>query len=192
MDSTLDTLAARLAILALRASLSRAVRLRYEVIRIAGSRDRLAPDALATLLAASPKPLLCTAREAGGRLEVAYGPLRPGTREHDWHTTVAAMAAERGGRVVWYLPGEPDTRPTLPVLCIGTGEQLLVPAAAAERWYRDYSIREVNIRGDRADNPLCGDWAEYQLARQQGAAGLLLFSSPVDETARAVIREREL
>jgi len=43
-----------------------------------------------------------------------------------------------------------------------------------ERWHQDYS-NCAGMTGDRVDNPLCTDDAEYRKAKAQGAAGILIF-----------------
>ena len=187
MPEDSDVAAARLALLAVRASVSRKGRIRGSLLRIASTRERFTPQQVVHLLAAAPKPLVCSARDAGGSIELAYSHLNPGTDDFAWHAATQADARRRGG-YLWFLAEKhPAPLTDLTVHCVGRDESQLVTVADVERWYADYLTKEVNIRADWADNPLCLDWPEYTVARQFGAAAVLIFASPADEPGKAYL-----
>ena len=179
MPSPFDIDAAKLALLAARASVSRNASIRGPLLRVPSTRERFTPEAIVQQLAAAPKPLVCSARDAGGSIEISYSTLMPGTREFESHERSVNSARERGG-YMHYLTTDRDT-----VYCVGRGETLLLPARSVEQWHRDYDLSSVNLRGDRVDNPWCIDWPDYREAKVRGAAGLMIFTSPVDNPIKA-------
>jgi len=89
------------------------------------------------------------------------------------------MMAQRGG---WerLLAG-----PERLVYCVGRAETLLLPAVAVDHWDRDYSMESVNMVGDTTSNPRCVERREYIEAKRQGAAGIMIFTSPADNHGKA-------
>jgi hypothetical protein len=131
------------------------------------------------------KPLHCSAREAGGSIEITYTPLAPGTRDADWHAMTLAHSEKHGGFLSF--PGKAatiDPDKTM-VLCFGRGESMLLTVSAVELWHRQYAVAEMQFWGDHVDNPRCSDWPQFIEAKRQGALGILQFSSPSDHPDRA-------
>src|SRR5690242_18342756 len=179
MHTSLELDAARLAVLAARASISREIKLRPTHFRLPLAHDRLTSDEIAQRLLVAPKPLLCTARDAGGTVEITYRPLEPGTHHYEWHERLVKSAEERGGFMSYVPRSTDDSAEDLKIYCVGWDEWLLLSIPAVEQWRRDYEVH-ANMRGDVVDNPLCTEEPEYRDAKTQGAAGLIIFSSPGD------------
>ena len=172
--------AARLALLALRASVSQHTPLPGPGVRVFPRSEVLAADAAAQLLAALPKPVACSATPSSDLLEVTCSALEPGTPDFDWHARGVALSREDGGFMGYLTRRRQANSTDVSVCCFGRDESLLVSLAAVDRWAEDYYIKRVNLRGDDVTNDLCTDWPQYREAKQRGAAGILIFSSPAD------------
>jgi len=172
--------AARLALLTLRASVGGDTPL-PEKVRIFGDFEILTSDAAAHILSGAPKPLICTAVPSPDAMEIQCLPLEPGTRDFDWYSQCRATDREQGGFMGHLTRRRPVSRDDLSVYCVGRGETFLVSLAAVERWALDYFVKRVNCRGDDVNNHFCAEWPEYREAKQRGAAGILMFSSPADQ-----------
>ena len=72
------------------------------------------------------------------------------------------------------------------VVAFGRDEHLEVTLSVVELWHARYEIRDVSLRGDDVENPLCVDEPEYREARSLGARALLRFSSPADTRGSGV------
>jgi len=186
----LGNAAARLALLAACAAVSRKRRIRGDSLRLPSSRDRFTPAAVVERLAMAPKPLLCKAREVGGSIELTYSPIAQGMREFDDHLRSLELDRERGGFMGYLANGRSGSDQPL-VYCVGRDEALLLPLLGVEHWHRHYYQQEyVGWRGDAADNPFCSDLPEYIEARRQGAAGILEFFCPDDRPMKMYMIEK--
>jgi hypothetical protein len=170
-------LAARLTLLALRASIRPDIALDPERVFLDRAATAVSVDSAALQLAAMPKPLLCEADVRSGALDARCRPLASAEKhEQEWYRLTRRDDVERGGFMgyleVLYGPGDHN------VLAIGRGESLMIPRSVAELWKTDYEVQGVNLRGDDVGNPLVTDDADYAKARQLGARGILQFSSP--------------
>jgi hypothetical protein len=176
--------AARLALLAARAAVSRKLQIRSPVLRLHSSRERLTLDAMVQRLVAAPKPLLCRAREAGGCIELAYLPLLPGTPEFEDHTRGIESDRRDGGFMGYLAKASPSSEePT--VYCVGREESLTAPLTVLDIWHRDYyQSKYVGWRGDSVTNPLRSQWPEYVQAQRLNASGVLIFLSPEDHPVK--------
>src|SRR5438105_15618010 len=172
MDFSQD--AARLALLAARAGLSRQTKIRRPDFLVPSVHQRLTAEQMVERLIGVAKPALCVAREVGGSIEITCTPLQPGSHELRWHQQCLAMDEENGGSM-GYVRRVGGAEPT--VYCVGWDESLLLSASAVEKWRRDYAVG-ASVRGDTVHNPLCNDWPDYQEAKAKGAEGILIFSSP--------------
>ncbi len=181
MPTSLELDAARLALLVLRASPSHRTPLVTGGIRIAPEPQILTDDAAADALAAVPKPVACTAAINDGTLEVTWSALTAGSPDFDWHAKSIALSREHGGFVGYLAKRRDASAHELTVCCIGRAETLLLSLPAAERWHEDYFIRSVQMRGDDVRNPWCVEQPQYREAKERGAVGLLIFSSPADD-----------
>jgi hypothetical protein len=191
MASPADLAAAQLALLAARSAISRKVRIRGPQIRVPPAHERFAPEYVVEQLAATPKPLVLSAREAGGSVEVSYRPLLPGTHEFDWYQKGLDLARERGGVLTSLITQDGGGPDKVLIHCVGRDQALLVPLAAVEKWNSDYHIEGINLRGDHVANPWCADWPDYIEAKRRGAVGIMIFSSPDDNPVRVVVRIKE-
>jgi hypothetical protein len=147
--------AARLALLALRASVSQETPLPRLGVRV------------------FPRSDILTSEAAAHQLEA-------GTSDFDWHAKGIALSREDGGFMGYLTRTRQANSTDVSVCCFGRDDTLLVSLASVERWAEDYYIKRVNLRGDDVTNDLCADWPQYREARERGAAGILIFSSPAD------------
>ena len=191
MATSVDLAAAQLALLVARSAISRAISIRGPQIRLPPAHERFAPETVVERLAVAPKPLLLSAREAGGSVEITYGLFLPGTHEFDWYQKGRDLARKRGG-IMTYLTtlygGGPDT---LLIHCVGRDETLLLPLAAVEKWHADYQVEGVNLRGDDVANAWCTGWPDYIEAKRRGASGIMIFSSPDDNPVRVGMKIKQ-
>jgi len=191
MHTALDLAAARLALLVARSTVSHTLPIRGPTLRVGSSSERLDSNDLAERLAEMEKPIHCSAREAGGSIEISYSPLAPGTQDADWHATTIRESEKRRG-FLSYLGRAATVDPdNTMVLCFGRNEAMLLSVSAVEQWHRQYHVARVQLRGDRVDNPRCSDWPQYIEAKRQGARGVLIFSSGSDHPVRAWINIRK-
>jgi len=173
-----EYLAARLALLVLRASVGKDIPLGPDRVALDGA-PATSVDAAARALMTLPKPTLCYGEGEAGVLSVRCLALddadADAQRSFHFHRK---DDAERGGYMGWledrYGPGDH------PVVAFGRGERLEVTLSVVELWHAHYEIRDVNYRGDDVANPLCDDEPEYREVRSLGARALLSFSSPAD------------
>jgi len=187
MPSLAQLDAAKLALLTLRASIGRSTPVARDAVRIFSSAEILASNAAAHLLAGAPKPIVCSAIPYPEAMEIQCSALETGTPDADWYAQCRESDREHGG-FMGYLSARPSTEHSdVNVYCVGRDESLLIPLSAVERWAQDYFIKRVNCRGDDVDNHLCADWPDYKEARQRGAAGILMFSSPSDHQGAVLV-----
>lgn len=173
-------LAARLTLLALRASINPDVAFEAGRVFIGDAAVAITVDSAVAELAAMPKPLLCDADVRSGMLDVRCRPLASADKqEQEWFHLTRRDDVERGGYMGYlddpYGPGDHN------VLATGRDESLVVPRSVAELWHSDYELRNVNVTGDDVGNPLLTDDPDYVKARQLGARAILRFSSPARE-----------
>jgi hypothetical protein len=179
-----EYLAARLALLALRASVGKDIPLEPDRVALNGA-PATSVDAAAHMLALLPKPTLCSGDVEAGVLSVrclALDDADPDAqRSFHFHRK---DDAEQGGFMGWledrYGPGDHA------VVIFGRGERLEVTLSVVELWHAHYEIQDVSYRGDDVENPLCDDEPEYREARSLGARALLSFSSPADSRGSGV------
>jgi hypothetical protein len=191
MQSNPDLDSARLALLVARAGLSRATKLRRPHFRLPSLRNRFTADEVVERLAAAPKPLICVARELGGSIEIKYSPLKPGTRELDWHERTVRDARERGGLLKPFFPTDLSINlDAILIYCLGWDESLILSLPVVEKWFEEYA-RGATMTCDHVDNPCAKDSPEYREAKARGARGILIFSSPADNVGKIRIKIRE-
>lgn len=172
--------AARLALLALRASIDPQKPLAPGTVVVAPSSTVITVEAAARALAALPKPVSCKATAENGVLTIDCRPLDAG--ETEWRHYRSAKEFSGGHRgfmshtIERYGPSDAHL-----VAAFGREERLLLPLQVAVDWHRDYMINHVNWRGDDVANKLCQDWPDYQEAKRLGAVALLSFGSPDPE-----------
>ncbi|HEV7704634.1 MAG TPA: hypothetical protein VGO46_10095 [Gemmatimonadaceae bacterium] len=186
-----DLNAARLAMLALRASVSRKVTLSQDRVRIDPDTDSISTSDAAELLASLPKPLVCRAENVDSQLVVSCTDLA-GAREFERHVYANSqrMNAETGGFMSYISDryGEGDHL----VAAFGRDETLVIPMSTADRWARDYLILAVGMRGDNVDNFHSLTDPDYVEAKRRGAKGLLRFSSSEDSRGQINVELFEL
>jgi hypothetical protein len=185
VQRSIDLEAARLALLMARAGISRKTKLLGPYFRLPSLDQRFTADEIIQRLALASKPLLCTAREFGGGVEITYSRLEPGTRDWDWHEMVVHDMREHGGMLRAYLARDPNRDPNINIddiliYCVGWQESQLVSLPVVEQWHQDYST-SANLIIDGVDNPWCYDDPQYLEAKTKGARGILRFSSPADD-----------
>lgn len=172
-------LAARLALLALRASIGHATPLAPDRVLLLPATSAVSTDSAAQLLAAMAKPLFCSAEGSEAALVVSCRTSANATMVDRARLSMARRDDEETGGLMGYLdeqygPGEHQ------VAVFGRDESLIVPQSVVDRWHAEYVIDMVNMVGDDAGNSLAAGRAEYVEARRRGAVGILRFSSPAD------------
>ena len=135
--NALDLEAARLLLIALRASLPTEQNISVGRVVLAPEGEGLSPDSAARALASKPKPLECHAYVADGTLVVSCGSLS--TEWRALHRYQVEDLSSRDGPIgslrTSTSDGESDE-----VLILGRGEALLARAGALEAWTRDYVV----------------------------------------------------
>lgn len=174
-DVSPEFLAARLALLALRASIPESRRLDGDRVLLAPSSSPISADAAAEMLAAKPKPLFCDATARERTLVVhCRTQAEASTLARALHATMQ-YPAEWGGFMGYlqqrYGPGDHL------VAVFGREESLLAPRTVVDRWSRDYEIEGIGYAGDDVSNALAQSLDEYIEARHKGAKGVLRFFS---------------
>ena len=174
-------LAAQLALLVLRAGVSRELPLATDRFIFAPSPTTISFEDATQRLAQMAKPVLCRGNAAEGVLSIHCQPLADAEpHEQQWYRLERDEAAKRGS-YLWYLDEQYGASDAHPILALGRqGESLLLPSKAVDTWFRDYEIHDVNSVGDDVGNPWSTDNPVYQEAKRRGAHGLLRFSSPAD------------
>lgn len=181
-------LAAQLAMLVLRAGVSRELPLTPDRVILAPAVTSISVEEATHRLVELPKPLFCLAYPLESVLRVECTPwadARP--HEHQWYRLTRTQKEERGG-YLWYLNERYGPSSAHPVLAFGRGDEtLLIPSNAVEAWNRDYQIKGVNSLGDDVDNLHAANDPSYREAKRRGAHGLLRFSSPVDSEGSVIV-----
>ena len=168
-----EFLAARLALLALRASIPEALALDRNRMTFAPSTSPMSTDAAAQMLATMPKPLFCNAEARQGtlvvhcRTEAEASPLERAL--YATQRPPAGWSAFMGYLHYRYGPGDHL------VAVFGRDESLIAPHSAVARWSREYLIAAVGYAGDDVNNALAQTRVEYIEAKRHGAKGVLRF-----------------
>ena len=179
LEGSADYLAARLALLALRASIGESTAL--DRVVLAPSASPMSMDAAAQLLASKPKPLFCNAKVRDGTLVVTWRTQSEAdARELQWFDIKGRDDEERGG-FMGYLEEHFGPGDHL-VAVFGRDESLMVPHSVIERWSREYEIDTASYSADDVDNPWATTEPDHVEARQNGAKGILRFTAPVTPT----------
>ena len=190
-EPTPDFLAARLALLAMRAGVSESSPLDSDRVTLSGTPSTMFTEAAAQRLAEMPKPLFCQAEVRDGTLFVTCRALAEvDASEQQLFDMRRSELEERGGFLGFleeYYGGEDHL-----VKALGRGESLLVRRSVVELWSRDYSIRGGGHSADYIDNPWSETNPEYVEARRQGAKGILRFWWPDKSQDRIVGRVFQL
>jgi len=172
-------LAARLALLALRATIGESIQLAADRALLDAADSPVSTEAAARLLASKRKPLVCDAEARDGTLVVRCRTVTDAdTGEMQYFEMRRREHEERGG-YLGFLDEHYGVGDHL-VKVFGRDESLLVPRSAVERWSREYRIRRGGHSADLIDNPWSEGKPEYVEARREGAKGVLRFSSPGD------------
>lgn len=177
LETTPEFLAARLALLALRATIAEETPLDPDRVRVASSGSPLSSDAAAQLLASKAKPLVCDAEARDGTLIIGWRPLSEANAGEQQMFEMQRRENEERGGFMGYLEERYGAADHL-VGAFGRAESLIVPRSVVDRWSREYEIRGVSYFGDDIDNPLSQDRKEYVEGRRRGAKGVLAFTSP--------------
>ena len=186
-EPTPEFLAARLALLALRAGIGDSSPLDFDRVALTDTSSSISNDEAAQRLAAMPKPLFCDAEARDATLFVNCHGLDEATAgERQIFEMQCRMYEEHGG-LMGFLEEYYGAEDHL-VKVIGRGESLLLHRSVVERWSRDYDIRGRGHSGDNIDNPWSEEKPEYVEARREGAKGILRFWWPDTSQDRLVVK----
>lgn len=184
-SDSVSYLAAQLALLVLRAGVSRELPLVADRIVLAPAPTSISIEDATQRLAGMPKPLLCRAYPFNNVLTVTCTALQDASpHEQQWYRLTREEETKRGS-YLWYLDDEYGKSTSHPVLVFGRNDEtLMLPSSAVDAWHRDYDIRGVNSTGDGVNNPYAAEKPSHLEAKRRGAHGLLTFSSPLDSEGR--------
>jgi len=171
LNAAPELLAARLALLALRATIHQLTPLDSDRVRLDSEESLLSTNAAAERLASKSKPIICDA-EASDRTLIVH--CRPPSEDEATEVAIADQDEEERGGFMPYLaqlygPGDH------PVMAFGRGESLLVPLSILDRWWREYDLCSIKLTGREAANLL--EESAIDEARDRGAKGLLRFTA---------------
>jgi hypothetical protein len=191
MDSFEPTpafLAARLALLALRATIDQSTALAADRVLLDAANAPMSTVEAAQLLAAKPKPLFCNAEASDDTLVVSCRTLAEAdANESHWFQRKRRNDEDRGG-FMGYLEERYGPADHL-VAAFGRAESLVLPHSVADRWSREYEIRGASFAADDVDNPLAQSDAAYIDARARGAVGILRFGSSENMCSELIVQE---
>ena len=174
LDSTPDLLAARLALLALRATIGESAPLGADRVGIGSASPALTADAAARVFASLPKPVVCDAEARDGTLVVHCWPLSESDAFDRQRHEKRQRDDEKRGGFMPYLDDHYGDGDHL-IAVFGGADSLFVAYSVVNRFSREYEIRGMNYVGDDVRNPLALDHPDYISARQRGAKGRLRF-----------------
>jgi hypothetical protein len=134
-----------------------------------------------------PKPTVCSVEARAGITEIRC--LKFDDLDSSAKTEVMAdRGFEKDDALFPDLANATDgsRHPSL-ALCVGYEEDLVVPLQDADGWYRTYYNPSpwkggYSMRGDELDNPYSKDSPKYVAARNRGAAVILEFSPPAQNS----------
>jgi hypothetical protein len=176
-DPTPAYLAARLTLLALRASIPESQPLTLDKVIVAPMIAAVSVDSAAHVLAALPKPTACHAEVVDKTLLVQCIPLAAAEpMDRAVYAQNRSNADEQGGAMA-YLEDEHGPGDHV-VAAFGRDESLRLSSSVVDEWNRDYVVRGAGWSGDDVNNPRGKDEPNHVAARQMGAVGLLRFRAP--------------
>jgi hypothetical protein len=172
-------LAARLALIALRASIAESITLEADRVILTPSAEPMSMDVAAQMLAAKPKPLFCDAEAREGTLVVHCRRETEASAFERFKHGIPRHPAEWGGFMGYleHLYGPGDHL----VAVFGREESLTTPHSVIDRWSREYQIARLGYAGDDVNNALAQTRVEYIEARHNGAKGVIRFFSSARE-----------
>ena len=166
--------AARLALLVLRASLSRDGAGLPDLYRVASTPGLLSRDEAARALAAVPKPAECRAVVEAGEIRVEVGPRVEDRWAAAHDQTPVRFAGRPGDRLAFLRKRYSEPLDELEVVCRGGGQYLRLTVAEMREWDRDYLLRVNHSCGlDFADS----SYADLQRADREWLRGAAAFAS---------------
>ena len=168
---SIDEDAARIALLALGATIPKWEALDDRRVRIEPVNAILSVDAATRFLASMPKPLICTAEALNGTLVVECELVAEAAVLDQRIFEERQKNEEAGGGPLSEIV-EREGDGDVPVAVVGKADSIVVPLAAARSWSRDYEIPYSICRVDDAHPPT--------RTRTAGAKGVLRFSSHAD------------
>ena len=170
--------AARLALLALRASVSDSSALAADRVVLGDAPLPLSTEEAAQRLAAMPKPLFCEAEAREGMLVVRYRSLWQAEVFHQQLYEMTRRDHAQYGGFMGFL--EEQYGPGDHLVSVSDGnDSIIVPHSVVQCWLREYFIDAAGYSADDIDNPWSANDPGYLEARRRGAKGILSFSSAV-------------
>jgi hypothetical protein len=177
MTDTTDRQAARLALLAMRASVSHSGTVRGDSYIFPPLWSNISLEDAIERLASSIKPVFCALDVVANTLMVTVQPDTGRISNHSMMTqSEPTENTPANARHLW------SHSPTVLVRCVGWSETITVNAVAIDRYHDGYRFRGSDTLGMRsvADNGPGID-RELDLARDQGAVGVLSVGAAPDD-----------
>lgn len=177
---------ARLALLALRASIDPTLAIRADAVIVEPETDAISTNDAVARLAALPKPLICTASTRAGLLVISTAslseakPLDRSAYEFKYaHRQREGGFFDRQARRLAVSDYHIAVR--------SRDEYLVVSLSVANEWERDYYIARVGMKLDDVETSHNSERSEYREARRLGAKGILEFISAADGNTPDII-----